>query len=104
MRMDRGRDRDRVDPPVFQEVRISLGRHHAGIGAPDGCELGRIEVADPDNAGRRYASKIADEVRAPIAVSYNADADLAALHTGSSPSRPSAPSATKFVNTRPTPH
>src|ERR1700676_790170 len=91
MRMNRSSDRDRVDPPIFQEVLIALGRHHAGIGAPDGCELGRIEVADPDNAGRRNASKIADEVRPPIAVSYDADADLPALHTASPPSRPQYP-------------
>ena len=78
--MDRRGDRDGIDARVPQQVAEVMGRHDIGMEAPALGQVGCAQVGHADDAGGLAGREIANEVRPPVAVADDADADRCVAH------------------------
>ena len=75
MRVDRGRDRDRIDGRIAEQFMQIGSDVHCRIALLDDGKFGRIEVSHRGDVYARYFCKISNQVRAPIAIPNNTNVD-----------------------------
>src|SRR5207247_963257 len=73
---DRGRDRDRVDRGVGEQVAVVAVGGDPRIAGRGEREPRRVELADRGQLRPVDLGEVPDEVRAPVAVADDADSDL----------------------------
>ena len=90
---DRSRDANGIDGVIRHERSVVLRRADRGKALRDGGEPLRVEIGDGDDLRSRGLREGPDDVRPPVASSYDAHADgairhLVHLHTGMPPTLP----------------
>jgi hypothetical protein len=77
---DRGRNRNRLEVLVGEEVLETGGRSRRRVARPVAGETAVVGVAEPGERGVGQVVEVAGEVRAPVAETGDANADRSAAH------------------------
>src|SRR6516164_3146676 len=75
MGVNRGRDRDCIDPAIVQDIAKLAGHGYVGMTSPNQRQFFGVKVANRDDPRSLDIGKITYQVWTPIAVADDPDAD-----------------------------